>query len=178
MRTREAAGILFRYIIILLAGLGNLFIFYKLLTPLTVKSVYLLLNLFSELINTGNIIIFREIMVEIIPACVAGSAYYLLFVLVLSTPNIKIGKRLLMILFSFSSFFILNILRLVFLIFIVQSLYFEFIHLFFWYILSTLFVAGIWLYSLKIFKIKDIPVYSDVLNITKSARPKRIKKRN
>ncbi len=153
--------ILLRYLIILVAGLGNLFIFYKIFTPLTTYLSAFILNLFSKIIIIEGIIIFNSTPIKLIPACVAGAAYYLLFILIFSTPKIKLKKRIKILLFSFSLLFILNVLRIVILALINQSVYFESIHLVFWYGVSTLFVVGVWIASVKVFKIKEIPVYSD-----------------
>lgn len=162
-----------RYIIILLAGLGNLFIFYKIFTPLTIKLSALVLGIFSQTQIISNTIIFSSNTIQIIPACVAGSAYYLLFILNLSTPEIKIQKRINIILFSFSTLLILNILRITTLAFLINTEIFTIIHLIFWYVLSTIFVVGIWLFSIKIFSIKKIPIYSDIIFIYKNLKKKR-----
>src|SRR3989344_6427380 len=99
-----------------------------------------------------------------IPACIAGAAYFLLLILNLSTPVKSAFKRATMVLFSFASFLIMNILRIVFLsiIFVEGYLWFDIIHKFFWYFLSTLFIVAIWFAEVKLFKIKEIPVYSDL----------------
>lgn len=153
--------IFLRYLIILFAGLGNLFIFYKLLTPLTKYAVYYSLKPFIELSLVGNFIIYNSFAFELISACVAGSAFYLLFILIMSSYGIKAKTRLQLIIFSFFTLLILNILRIDLLILASNSVYFEFIHLFFWYFLSTIFVIIIWFLCIKLFKIKSIPVYTD-----------------
>lgn len=158
-------GLSARYALIVLLGLGNLFVFYKIFTPLTSEFVYFILSLFSDASRIGDLIIYNSNLIRLIPACIAGSAYYLLFILIFSTPNIKLMRRLKITLFSFGLLFLLNSLRIVFLIIINQSAYFEYIHLFFWYVLSTIFVVGIWMLSIKIFRIKDIPLYADVRNL-------------
>jgi len=167
MNKTQAYNLFFRYALIILAGLGNLWIFYKLFTPLTVNITVFLLNFFSETAVINTKIFFNATLIDIIPACVAGSAYYLLFILVFSTPNIEIKKRLTILLSGFLGFFAFNIVRLVVLILINKSIYFEAIHLFFWYFLSTVFVLLIWIFSIKIFKIKDIPFYTDLKSLYK-----------
>jgi|SRR3989344_4128915 len=155
-----------RYSILILSAISGLWIFYFFLTPLTFYPTYLILNLFFDvmLIKGSNIIIVNnEIPIEIVKACVAGSAYYLLLVLNLSTPKIKIETRIKMILSSFAVLLTFNILRIVLLSFIfLEGLpLFVAAHQFFWYFLSTVFVVAIWFSEVKIFKIKEIPFYSD-----------------
>ena len=174
-QSKKFAGLFLRYLIILVAGLGNLFIFYKFFTPLTAKTIALILNFFSKTTAIGSTIISKNIIIELIPACIAGSAFYLLFILIFATPNIKPNKRAQIILFSFISLFILNILRILVLVSIATSTYFEATHKIFWYGVSTIFVIGIWALSVKLFKIKDIPVYTDLRTIIKSIN-KSIKK--
>tara|TARA_Y100000310_G_C20540934_1_gene743254 strand:+ start:421 stop:993 length:573 start_codon:yes stop_codon:yes gene_type:complete len=159
---KQLLNLVIRYAIILLAGLGNLFIFYKILTPLTINTVAFIFNLFTKTSVAGNLIITQKLILEIIPACVAGSAYYLLLILVLATPKIELLKRIKLLIFSFISLFILNIVRIIILSLTSTSSYFELTHLIFWYFVSTIFVVAIWILSVKLFKIKKIPVYSDL----------------
>ena len=161
----DFSNILVRYFILILIALPGLSIFYFIFTPLTVYPVYFLLGLFFDITLLSKIhILINNIPIELIPACIAGSAYYLLLVLNLSTPKIKLKKRIRAILFSFAAFLILNILR----IFILSSLavtgfsYFNATHTIFWYGLSTIIVVGIWFIEVKIYKIKKIPFYSDM----------------
>lgn len=151
-----------RYFIILFAGLFNLFLFYEIFTPITINLVNFVLNLFSSTELISNIIIFNGLSIELVSACIAGAAYYLMFILIMSVPNIKISKRIALILFSFSIFLILNVARIIFFSFITNFAYFDLVHMSFWYLFSTIFIVGIWLIDIKIFKIKSIPVYSDL----------------
>jgi len=156
--------IFIRYTILILFALPNLFLFYFVFIPLTLYPVYFLLSLFFEPSLMGNIILINKIPIEIIKACVSGSAYYLLFILHLSIPNIKIEKRIKMILLAFASLLILNILRIfsLSLMIINDSVWFKITHMFFWYILSVVLVLGIWFLEVRFFKIKQIPFYSDL----------------
>ena len=69
-----------------------------------------------------------------------------------------------MIALSFILFLIINILRIFFLslLFISGSSWFDFTHELFWYLVSIVFVVGIWFTEVKLFKIKEIPFYSDL----------------
>jgi len=162
--TKNFLDIFIRYIILVLLGLTNTWIFYIIFAPLTIYPVYHLFNLLFESILVGNIIYIGEKVIEIIPACVAGAAYYLLLILNLATPNIKIKKRVKMIIWSFVILLVLNILRIFFLgvLYLGDFAWFDITHKIFWYLISTLFVVGIWFKQVKVFKIKEIPLYSDI----------------
>jgi len=154
-----------RYALVILLGLGNLFIIYKLLTIPTINSVSAILSIFSETLVIGNSVYFQDITIEIIPACVAGAAFYLLFILLFSTPNIKPLKRLEILIVSFAFLFAINIARIVLLVQLVDLESFETIHWIFWNIVSIVFVVGIWMAVVRIYHIKKIPFYSDFNSI-------------
>lgn len=162
---KQLQGLLIRYLIMILIALSSFWVFYFVFTPITVYSVYFLIMLFFDASLVGNIIfINNKIPIELIPACIAGSAYYLLFILNLSIPKIKLKKRINMILFSFASLLIINILRifLLIIIYIKDYSFFDITHKLFWYFISIIFVIGIWFTEVRLFKIKDIPFYSDM----------------
>jgi len=165
-------NILIRYFILILVALPGLYIFYFIFTPLTIYPVYSLLGLFFDAaLLSKTYILVNNIPIELISACIAGSAYYLLLVLNLSTPKIKIKTRILAILFSFVAFLLLNILRIVALSFLAAKnfSYFDVTHMIFWYGFSTVIVVGIWFAEVKIFKIKEIPFYSDIRYLIKKS---------
>ena len=164
MKQRGYLDIVIRYLLLIIVAIPNLYIFYTIFTPLTIYPVYFLLKIFFNATLSNNIIVINHISIEVIQACIAGSAYYLLFILNLSIPHIKIKKRLKMIGIAFLSLLILNILRILLLVSI--TLYnpslFDITHKVFWYALSIFFVIGIWFAEVKFFKIKQIPFYSDI----------------
>lgn len=178
---------LIRYGLLLVLGLGNLFIFYLIFTPLTIYPVLDLIsqfydavllrsnptqtcdlasNLFPSLKNIAcmnTTIFFKGYFASIIPACIAGAAYYLLLILNLSTPMSK-KQRAKSIFFLMSSFLFLNILR----IFSFALLYvnkgfelFNIAHVATWYFGSTILVIFIWFINVFLLNIKSIPIYSD-----------------
>ncbi len=158
-------NILIRYLILILIAIPNLWIFYFVFTPLTIYPVYVLLGLFFEPFLSGVTITIADCFnIEIIGACVSGAGYYLLLILNLSTPKIKFNKRMKMIFLSFGCFLILNIARIFFLsiAYINGYSWFDFTHKLFWYLGSSIFVVGIWFAEVKLFKIKQIPFYSDL----------------
>lgn len=170
--------ILIRYIILIIIAIPNLFIFYFIFTPLTLYPVYWILSLFYATFLDGTTIFIKSLPIELVDACIAGAAYYLLLILNLSVPEIKFSKRLKMILFAFVSLLVLNIIRIVLLSFmyISGSQFFDFTHKLFWYAISIIFVVAIWFYEVKIFKIKNIPVYTDLKNLYLSSTLSKIKK--
>jgi hypothetical protein len=169
---RNFLDILVRYSILILSALPNLAIFYWVFTPLTLYAVYFLFSLFFSVSISGTTITLGEnFIISLIPACVAGAAYYLLFILNMSVPKIKISKRINLLLIAFFSFFVANVLR----IFIMGVLYFnsapfsDFLHKFLWYFGSVFLTVGIWFLEIHFFKIKGIPFYSDLKFIYKKS---------
>jgi len=155
--------ILIRYLI-LLASMFSLPIIYWIFTPITsYLSFYLLKLFFNEVYIFNNMILISpETIIELIPACIAGSAYLLLLILNLTVP-MDFKKRIYSILGSFLLLLILNVLRISILASLHKINYelFNYTHLLFWYILSTIFVIGIWFFLAKAFSIKEIPIYTD-----------------
>jgi len=160
---KKAVFIFLRYLILVLIALPNLFLFYFIFAPLTIYPVNSILSIFYHTNLIGNQITLSNISIELVDACIAGSAYYLLILLNLSIPmNLK--KRIYSIAFSFLIFLAINIIRIsLFSILLVNSFqYFDITHKIFWYILSGVIVFIIWFITIKTFKIKDVPFYSDI----------------
>ena len=172
--TRSSYDILIRYLILILIALPNLFLFYLIFTPLTSYPVFFLLSLFyNASLLSGNIILINKLIaIELINACIAGAAYYLLLILNLSTRGIDMGKRIKMISLAFLSFLIVNVLRILILsaVAVSGSSFFDITHQIFWYSLSTIFVVVIWFAEIKFFKIKAIPFYSDIKFLYKNIK--------
>ena len=78
---KKTISLIIRYLSIFLVGLFNLSIFYKLFTTPTIFYVSKMLDIFGSVSVFQNIILFNQNIIQIIPACIAGSAYYLLFIL-------------------------------------------------------------------------------------------------
>jgi|TARA_B100001971_G_C18127270_1_gene502744 exosortase/archaeosortase family protein len=163
--------ILVRYLI-LLALMFSLPLIYKIFTPLTILSTSNILSLFYNISVSNDIISINTItLVKIIPACVAGSAYLLLLILNLSVP-LPLRKRTYSILLGFLIFFLVNILRIV----ILSSWYhhkiilFDFTHTLSWYFGSTLLILAVWFLTVKLFSIKEIPIYTDITYLIRNSR--------
>lgn len=163
-------GIFSRYATIIILGLSNLYLIYKILTPITIHATNLLLKIFTSTTLSENLIYTSQATIQIAPSCVAGAAFYLLLILLLATPNIKPKTRTKAIITAVATLFILNISRIVFLASIISYQNFETVHWIFWHLISTIFVVGTYIATIKIYKIKSIPFISDLKNIKSLAK--------
>ncbi len=159
-----------RLAIALLLPIKSFAIFYAIFTPLTVLLSLYAINLFysAELMPGTSIILVKNIMIEIVRSCVAGSAYYLLAILNLLTKGISLIDRIKIFILNALALLLLNITRITILTIVLIEYgkdYFNAIHTIFWVILSTLFVFLIWIITIKAFKIKTIPIYSDIQDV-------------
>ena len=172
---KKYTDIIIRYLLIVLIAIPNLYLFYAVFAPLTIYPLYFILNIFFDITLDGSSLLINGFSINIIDACVAGAAYYLLFILNMAVPGIKLKKRAYMIGFSFLFLLILNIIRILALILVLfyGASFFDITHKFFWYFLSTLLVIIIWFAEVKLFKIKPIPVYNDFNYLYKKATSKR-----
>lgn len=164
-----------RYFIILLSSVGNLWIFYFVFAPLTLYPVAFLLKSFYDITVAGHFIFINKVVIEISKACVAGSAYYLLFMLNFITRGIRLKKRALIFLFTSFLLLGLNIIRIIILSLmkINDIMFFEQLHIFFWYFVSVVYVFVIWIIAVKVFKIESTPFYSDFLYLRGLGRNKK-----
>jgi hypothetical protein len=176
-QSKKILGLFARYFSLLLIGAGNLYVIYKLLTPLTIHVINAILSIFTTTTIAGNIIHLNTIAIEIVPACVAGSAFYLLLLLLMSTADIKPIIRTKMIISAFALLFALNIIRILILIPMASAAYFAVVHWIFWHLISTLFVVGIWIFIIRTYKIKTIPIYSDIKYIRSLIKTKNSKRK-
>jgi exosortase/archaeosortase family protein len=171
MKKPNLYHIFVRYVILLLLGLGNVALFYFIFSSLTIQPVNFILSLFYDVNLTGIELTIDNKTIRIIEACIAGAAYYLLTILNLATP-MKLKKRFYSLVFSFILLLILNITRIVALsvMFVNNAESFDFTHKLLWYGLSTIFVVGIWFLTVYLFKIKEIPFYTDYKEFIKVIR--------
>lgn len=148
-------------------------IFYTIFTPLTIYPTYTILNIVKPSTLTDLTITFNSSQFTFIPACIAGTAYLILTILTLTTKGVKPLTRLKALLTSYSLLLLLNITRILVLIFIyifISEQLFHTLHLIFWHILSTVFVLLIWIVTIKLYKIKHIPFYSDIIYLLEKAK--------
>jgi exosortase/archaeosortase family protein len=181
--SKKALFVLLKYLFVLILGFNNLFLFYAVLTPLTIYFSYLILSIFFETALAGQSIFLGIHEIEIVFACVAGSAYYLLFFLTMSL-SIDTKKRLKILLASFGILFLFNNLRIILMsVLLYYDLpYFNATHKILWYGISVLFVAFIWIFNVYYFKIKQYPFEKDYFTIkelvTKNFKKSKTRKKN
>lgn len=163
-KTGEFKDIVIRYLVLICFSFGGLWIFYFIFTPVTLYPLFFLFNCIFGATLDGTTIFVKTIPIELIEACIAGSAYYLLLIFNLSTPGIKFSHRLKMIFFSFLIFLVANLIRIFLLtiIYMAGSPLFDITHKILWYAGSTILVIAIWFYQIRIYKLKEIPFYSDL----------------
>ncbi len=146
-------------------------LFYFLFSPLTVYLSYGLLSLVHGSVTLdGHVIMVGSQAVELIPACVAASAYLLLALLILLTRGISLRKGMLMFVVGSVLILIANVLRieiLTSLLLTKQVNYFETLHLLIWKVMSSAYVVVVWIVLCKLFSVKTIPVYSDLQHLIK-----------
>lgn len=166
---RELSYLFLRYMLITLIGLIGINTIYLIFTPLTVYPVLGILKFFySSITLENNTFVLGDYIINIIPACIAGAAYYLLIILNLATP-MQAKNRTKSLVFILLSFLVLNITRLLFFsaLFFAGYRYFDIAHKIVWFLGSTLLVVIIWFVNITLFKIKAIPAYTDLKNLVK-----------
>lgn len=153
-----------RYLLLMVIALPGLDLFYFLFLPLTKYPVFFGLKLFYDPVLLDNVIFVGKHTIEIVGACIAGSAYYFLLILNFSTAKIKAADRVKLILTTFGIFFLINVIR----IFVLSIMYlegsplFDVTHKLFWYFGSTIFVVLIWFFGTYVYKVTTIPFYTDL----------------
>lgn len=174
-KEHDRHDIIIRYLLILLSALFGGYLYYIFL-PMTLYPVYLVLKLAypASASISGNILLIQGKEIEIIRACVGGSAFLLLLMLNLATPYIKWARRLGLFIFSAFFFLMFNWVRILLLswLYLNDSIAFNSIHLFSWYFASTVAVFLIWLISVKAFSAKGAPFISDLKYLHSTAKKK------
>ncbi|MBS3111811.1 pacearchaeosortase [Candidatus Woesearchaeota archaeon] len=145
-------------------------LFYIILTPITIYVSYIFLIPLSPVLIKDSILI-NELQFDFVKACIAGAAYYLIFLLTMLTKEIKWKLRLKFIFYGFIAIFTLNIIRIVLLIYLatINYNYFTITHLIFWKFVSAIYVAFVWIFLITKFKIKSIPIYDDLHHLYKKS---------
>ena len=131
---------------------------------ITLYLSFFLLNLFGPVFLIDNFIFFNNTIVEFIPECSAYLAYYLLFFLIIITKGINFKKRIKMFLLGSLIILIINLIRIIILVLILDKYGFDlfnYIHILTWSIIGSILVALIWIFLIKLYNISSIPFYSD-----------------
>ena len=158
---------------VILAFLLHPNVYYSVITPLTMVVSYFVLSLFGygmTLDFSNNVLVVEGTFLNFVEACSAGVAYFLLGLLILLTKGIRWGLRLKMFLIGCLMIFLVNMIRVVVLIYLLVSkgsYYFDAVHLFFWRVVASVLVVGIWIFLVERYKVKGIPIISDVKELYK-----------
>lgn len=166
LKLSEVISLVIRYGFLLILGL-NFALIYKVMNPLTIyPSFYAFNHLYGAVFYPPNVIAFKGYFTAIVNACVAGSAYYFLLILNLTTP-MALFKRVKTIVFLLTSFYLINLLRIILFgtLFYKGFKYFDITHLWTWYLGSTILIVLLWFLAVWLFEIREIPVYSDFKKI-------------
>lgn len=169
------AGIFARYIFLILIAIPGVQFFHLIFAPLTIYPSFRILSLFyPSIILVADTFILNSSIIQIIPACIAGAAYYLLLILNFATP-MPWRTRIKSIAFLILSFLVFNIIRLVaFTILFVNGYeYFNIAHKITWYFGSTLLVVLLWFANVYLFKLKSVPAYTDLKFLHTAINPKK-----
>lgn len=139
-------------------------VFYFFFSPPTLYVSYGILRLFLEATLEGTIILAGGKTLVFVPACTAAAAYLLLALLILVTRGIsfKMGAKLFVL--GSLLIFAANIFRieiLFYLLYAVGKNYFETLHLLIWKVLSSIYIAAVWIFLTWRYRIQGIPLVSD-----------------
>lgn len=140
-------------------------LFLTILIPLTIYSSFFLLKIFYNPIIQNQTLIIQSYSFNIITACTALIAFILFSELILLTRNLNFKIRIKLFLIGFLLIFLMNISRIIILILVYINFgqdYFNTIHLIYWHIISTVFVAVVWIFLVEYYKIKSIPLWDDI----------------
>ena len=159
---------------ILLAVVIPIQLFYFVFKPITIglsEAVFRIIGYSTSVV--GDYILVKNKLFEFLPACIAASAYYLLILLILFTKDINFILGFKLFISGAALLLGMNILRIFILVLVLIKYgvnYFEAVHLFFWTFIASVFVVLVWIFLIKWYGIKSIPVYSDVKYFIKLSR--------
>src|SRR3989344_1506071 len=145
-------------------------LFYFVLAPITLYSSYFITKIFFPVAIKENTFLINDLTLEFVPACVAVAAYILISLLILLTKDVKPKVLIKMFVIGFFLILIANLIRIEIMIFVLIEYgnnLFKTLDLFFWKVLSTAYIVFVWIFLTRLFKIKTIPVYSDVKYLIK-----------
>ena len=163
-----------RYIFLAVFAFPGVKLIYYIFTPLTIYPSSWILSILYDRVSVfpGTSTIFVSgSYIDIVEACVAGAAYFLLIVLNMTTP-MPVKTRIKSLAIIIFSFLIINIIRIVVFIALYNSGYdyFDITHKIVWYAGSTLLIVVIWFSQDLILKLKVIPLYTDIKSVIKDIR--------
>lgn len=158
-------------LLIVPTGIFHINLFQAIFETATLKLTYILLKIADVEAVIGNygvrtaIDIFGQYTVKVVKYCVTASAYYLYTLLVILVYDIRIRKRIELLILGYFAIFTMNLVRILILIIMLVEKgqdSFATAHDFLGTMLSIFYVIIIWvLFSLSM-KIKNIPIITDV----------------
>lgn len=161
-------------ILLMIMPLAGINIFDIILQKPTMYISYIPIKLLGYNISiNGNLIQIGDHLLRFISACTATSAYYLLAILILLTKDIKLKKAGNMFLIGTLLILAMNIVRIDILLIVLMEKgtnMFESLHIIFWEVLSSLYVATVWIFLIKKFNIKTVPAVSDIKELYKKSK--------
>jgi len=154
-------SLILRLTLILIFTLTNFL--YLIIKPITLYSLFLIFLPFNTTLKNSSIII-NNTEFNLIPACIAITAYILLAVLILLTKDLTIKTTIKLFLIGSLLILVANLIRIsiLILLWVYKNIYlFNTIHLFFWKFVASIYVAFVWIFLIKKYKIKSIPLIDD-----------------
>lgn len=121
----------------------------------------------------GNLLYVQGKLIEFIPACIAAGAYLLLALLIVLTRGMTLKKGLYLFFFGSLLILVANVIRIEILVALLLKEgvnYFETLHLLIWKVVSSVYVAAVWIFLCWKFKVREIPVWSDLVALSPSLR--------
>ncbi len=137
--------------------------FYWLFGYPTIYGSYLLLHGLAPTLQE-NVLFVGSYIFQFVEACIAPSAYYLLWLLVFLVKDLPWKKRVLLVVVGFALLLLMNILRIAALVYIAFHYgehWFDLVHLTAWKIFSGAYVVVVWIFLIHVFKVKSIPIVDD-----------------
>ena len=165
-------SLILRLTLILIFTLTNFL--YLIIKPITLYSLFLIFLPFNTTLKNSSIII-NNTEFNLIPACIAITAYILLAVLILLTKDLTIKTTIKLFLIGSLLILVANLIRIsiLILLWVYKNIYlFNTIHLFFWKFVASIYVAFVWIFLIKKYKIKSIPLIDDYKYLIKLRKKK------
>lgn len=149
----------------------------KIFYTLTIYFPYLVMKLINyQAFLVQPYIITADSYIRFSQACAAISAYFLLLLLIILTKDIKLITRIKMFLLGSIIILAVNLARILILIAVLETKgfnAFQQTHDIIWIIFGSLLVALAWIFLIQHYRIKSIPIYSDLKYLLKHLQTER-----
>jgi exosortase/archaeosortase family protein len=169
---REVYDYLMRYGLVAILGALALEPLYWFLTPLTVQTVKILISTVTSVTLLGETTLYiKGEYISLVPACIAGAAYYLLLICACTIP-LTWKERGKVLGISWGLLFVFNVIRILGTTYLATTgnSLFTVTHAFFWYAGSTVMVILCWILTTTYCKIQTIPFVTDLTALYAQAR--------